>query len=48
LFETFFTKINIWSAILDMHVETLVGMHIKCPLLLPDFNQNVYVSTNFS
>jgi hypothetical protein len=31
-----------------MHAETHVGLHVKCLLLLCDFNQNWYGSTDFS
>jgi hypothetical protein len=32
----------------DARAETRVGLHVKCPLLLPDFNQNWNVPTNLS
>jgi hypothetical protein len=34
------------SYIRDARAGTLVGLHVKCPVLLPDFNQNWCVSTN--
>jgi hypothetical protein len=33
---------------LQMHAETHVCLHVKCPLFLSDFNQNWSVLTNFS
>jgi hypothetical protein len=36
--------VSTWS----LHrAERHAGLHTKCPLLLPDFNQNLSVSTNF-
>jgi hypothetical protein len=30
----------------EARAGTSVGLHVSCPLLLPDFNQNWYISTN--
>lgn len=30
------------------HAETQAGLHVNCPSLLADFNQNRKVSTNLS
>jgi hypothetical protein len=33
---------------LEMSAEILVGLHAKCPLLLPHFNHNCNESVNFT
>jgi hypothetical protein len=33
---------------ITLRAETHAGPHVKCPLLLPDMNQNWNVSLNFS
>jgi hypothetical protein len=40
LSEKCFTAISIQRVTLEMSTETGVGLHVKCPLLLSDFNQN--------
>jgi hypothetical protein len=42
LLETFFAHIDILRA------ETLIGVHVKCPLFLSDFKPNLNVSINVS
>jgi hypothetical protein len=39
--EGFFAPINIHRSTLDMRGESRAGLHVKCQLLLPDFNQNM-------
>jgi hypothetical protein len=43
-----FTLINIQQVAPEMNIETCGGFQVKCPLLLPDVNQNWNVLTNFS
>jgi hypothetical protein len=47
LLEILFTVINIHQVILWVCAGINVGLHIKCPLFLADFNQNWNVLTHF-
>lgn len=46
--RTFFFYINIKCATLEMQKQSYVGLPVKYPLLLTDFNQNLIALTNFS
>jgi hypothetical protein len=38
---------DIYRVMLEMCAQTLVGLHIKRPLFLSEFNGNWHMSTNF-
>jgi hypothetical protein len=46
LFKTYYTPKNILQVTPEICTETHVNLHIKCTLLLSDFNQNWNMSTN--
>jgi hypothetical protein len=46
--EIFLAPINIYRATLERRAENRAGLHVKCPLLLPAFNENWKALTNFS
>jgi hypothetical protein len=48
LSETLLAPINIYRATHDRRAENRVGLHVKCPLLITDFNENWKALTNFS
>lgn len=43
-----FTAIHVERVTLEMPAEMLVGLHVKCPFLMSDFNQNSSAPTNCS